>query len=243
MTVGNVYDIIDSIAPFSEQMEFDNAGLLIGSRENEARKILVCLDVSLKVALEAKEKGCDLIVSHHPLIFSPLYNIESDSIPVFLIKNNISLISAHTNIDLSERGTNAYLFELLGLKNLKREGLLFKGELEKEVSAEEFLGLVKTKIKTEKMRYVNPKSVKTVAICSGSGGDLLKEAADCDCFITGDVKHNVFIEAKNKGQMLLDAGHFETEWVFVKRFAEIIREKTKAEVISSEKEERPFEIY
>ncbi len=243
MTVGDIYNVIDSFAPFSSQMEFDNAGILIGNRETPVKKIMVCLDVSLSAAREAKEKGCDLIVSHHPLIFNPLYSIDSDSLQAFLIRNNISLISAHTNIDASEKGTNAYLCEILGLQNVQQEGLLFKGELKEALLSEEFLKLVKNEIKTEKMRYVNPKRVKTVAICSGSGGDLLKDAAGSDCFITGDVKHNVFIEAKNNGQMLIDAGHFETEWIFVKRFAEILKATTNIEVLVSETEERPFEIY
>ena len=245
MNVGKIYDIINEFAPFETALDYDNVGIMIGSRETEVRKILVSLDCSMAVAEEAKDIGAELIVTHHPLIFRPLYRVDSDSAEAFLLRNSLSLISAHTNIDLSPLGTGQYLAEVLGLKGITAAGDILIGELPEEMTADEFLGLVKKNLSCEKIRYTDGKALlKKIALCPGSGGEFWDEAraAGADAYLTGDVKHNFFISAADRKFMLIDAGHYETEKIYITRFADILREKTDCEITVSKAEKRPFNI-
>jgi dinuclear metal center YbgI/SA1388 family protein len=118
MTVSKIFQFLDKQYPCDTACDFDNVGLLIGDGEQEVTKALVSLDCTLQTIAEAKEKGCQLIITHHPVIFSPLKNLLSGSIPYKLVKNNISVISMHTNLDIAENGgVNACLCKALGIEN------------------------------------------------------------------------------------------------------------------------------
>ena len=226
MKVKDIYNIIDSAAMFDMSEEWDNSGILIGSGEAEVHKILVALDCSFAVAKEAAEKGCDLIVSHHPLIFSPLYSIDSSSVAAFLIRNNISLISAHTNIDKAEMGTSAFAAKALGLSDCSQSGFWVLGET-KETNAKSLAEKCKKVFSCEKIRYTERENIKKVAVVAGSGSSFLKEAAEkgADALITGDVKHDAFIEAKSLNIALIDAGHYETEKIYMPCLLKLLKEK------------------
>ena len=115
VTVKDFYGFIDSFAPFCTQAEFDNSGYMVGDRESEVGKVLVSLDLTLGVLKEAEQKGVDLIITHHPVIFNPLENVMSDSLVYRTVKSGISVISAHTNLDIAEDGVNAALIKTLGI--------------------------------------------------------------------------------------------------------------------------------
>ena len=119
VTIGKIYDFIDRFAPFDTQMSFDNAGLLVGGREESVERVLVALDVTRAVAEEARERGCGLIVSHHPVIFTPLRSIKPGDVVYRLISNKTAVIAAHTNYDVAADGVNYALASALGLENIR----------------------------------------------------------------------------------------------------------------------------
>lgn len=242
MTVGNIYSLIDGFAPFSLAEEWDNSGILVGDEKSPAEKILVALDCTMEVALEAVDKGVDLIVTHHPLIFDPLYNLSFESIPSVLISNKISLVSAHTNLDKAAVSLN--MAKELGLQSPSCDGFVVVGET-KEMTAEELAEKCQNVFSAEKIRYVKgDRSIKKVALCSGSGGSELMNAIKmgADAFVTGDIKHDVFLEAKRLDITLVDAGHYETEKIYMPHLAAFLASSGAAVEMSSA-EERPYRVF
>lgn len=119
ITIGMIYRYLDTIAPFRRAMSWDNSGLLVGSQEDPAGKVLLALDATLPVVEEAAKMGAGLIVSHHPVIFHPLKAVGRNH-PVYqAIRHGIGIISAHTNLDVAEGGVNDALAELLCLQERK----------------------------------------------------------------------------------------------------------------------------
>ena len=119
MTVQDVYNKIDQAAPFSLAMEFDNPGLLVGDPSEEVNGALVALDVTDEVISEAVSRGANLIVTHHPVIYSPLKRVTSDLLVWKLVRENLSVISAHTNLDIARGGVNDILAEKLALSGVE----------------------------------------------------------------------------------------------------------------------------
>lgn len=252
ITVGDIYDLIDGFAPFSAQQSYDNSGICAGSRNMTVTKILTALDITCDVVREAAEKGCELVISHHPVIFRPLRTLSPDDPAVMLAANGIAAICAHTSFDSAEGGMNDLLAEKLGLSIT--EPLTYEDgkpigyvcELPFECSASHLASICKKKLGCKVVRYTDPqRSITRAAVCSGSGGDLLGAAAakGCEALITGDVKHSCFIEAKNSGLCLIDAGHFYTENIFHEALAERIAAEFPELVIScSEAMQDPVSI-
>lgn len=217
-----VYDYLNKIAPFSTQMDFDNAGFLVGDKTLELTKAVVALDVTLGAIEYAKSIGANLIITHHPVIFNPLKTVLNDSLVYKLIKNNIAVISAHTNLDMAEGGVNDTLASVLNLKNVQGVCPLNNcsqarvGVLQNPLTCDEFAAFLKLKLNTP-IKYVGQKTIKTVGVCSGSGGDLLEsmKALGVDAFVTADVKHSMFILADTLGLPIFDCGHFNTEDIIV----------------------------
>lgn len=241
MTVQNVFEIINQIAPFNTQMGFDNAGILIGSQNKKVKKIGVVLDITAEAADYAKEQGIDLIVSHHPVIFSGLKSIDGDSVVYRLIKEDIAVISVHTNLDAAEDGVNQTLAQVLGLAQVEPIGLPDEttppmgriGMLSKAMSCEAFAQQVNQKLNT-RVKFVNTgKMVSKVAVCGGAGEDFIVPAlkVGADALVTADVKHHNFLLAKSLGLALMDAGHFETEQVIVPKFCKQLEELVDVPVV------------
>lgn len=230
MTVNDVYTFLDEKYNFSLALEYDNVGHLIGSLHNKVTGIVVCLDCTDEVVSEAVKTGANLIVSHHPVIFDPLKTVTEESIVYRLIRNDISVISAHTNLDQADGGVNDVLCEALELEKVEKvtdsEGFIFRtGELDEAKSADAFAEFVGQKLNLP-VKYVGENTaVKRVAVCSGSGGSMLNEVANLgvDAFVTADVKHNVFLEAHALGMVLVDAGHFNTEDLVVSPLAKELK--------------------
>lgn len=226
----DIYAYLDKTAPFDTQMDFDNAGFLVGDREVEVSRVMVALDVTGDVALEAGRKKCQLIVSHHPLIFHPLKSVVPQdpiqAVVAQLLRRGMAVISAHTNLDVVPGGVNDVLMDVLGVKTLgilepmgSREGLgdygLGRwGELPQPEEPKAFAARVKKALGTRSVRAVaGTGPVKRVAVCGGAGGDMVELAASMgmDAYVTADVKHHEFLAAQALGITLLDAGHFATE--------------------------------
>lgn len=229
-TVKDIYDYINSIAPFENQCEWDNSGLLVGCKENKVRKIGVVLDITSDAVKYAAKNGIDLIVSHHPVIFRAVKHFLAEDIPFMLAKNGISAICAHTSLDIAKGGVNDALANALGFKNAVP--LSDSGETEMiriaeidAVSPESLAKLVCEKLATAVQLADGGKPVRKIAICGGAGGDFIDAviSAGCDAYITGEAKHHEFLQAQECGISLLAAGHFETETPVVSVLAEKIK--------------------
>ena len=227
-TVADILTFLDTLAPAQLKMDWDNVGLLCGSKNTEVTKILVALDPFEGVCREAADIGAELIVTHHPLIFQPARAITDEtsigrSIQL-LCRQGISAINAHTNLDVAPGGVNDVLAEKLGLQNItvSEGGLLRRGDVA-EQSLETFLACVKETLGCAGLRYVDSgKPVRKVAVGGGSCASEMTEAlnAGCDTFVTADVKYNQFWDAQDLGLNLIDAGHFHTENPIVPVLAE-----------------------
>ena len=233
-TVSDILKFVETLAPRAMKMEWDNVGLLCGSKNTEVTKVLVALDPFEGVCHEAAETGAQLIVTHHPLIFRPQKAVTDETSIgrsiMFLCRNGISAINAHTNLDQVSGGVNDVLAEKLGLQNIQiinpvdGYGLLRCGDVEQQ-PLETFLATVKEALGCDGLRYVNSGNpVCKVAVGGGSCADEMMEAfaAGCDTFVTADIKYNQFWDAYDIGMNLIDAGHFYTENPVVAVLAEKI---------------------
>lgn len=215
-TVGNIYDFLCELAPLELQMGFDNSGFQLGRKSVQVQRALLSLDVTDEVVDEAIKLGAQLIVSHHPLIFTPLKSIQDEKL-LKLIENQIAVISMHTNLDIAEGGVNDVLINLLGAKAngaLDAEGCGRVGNLPQVQQFDDFLCLCKDVLENNGLRYYSAgKPVKRLAVMGGSGGDAVEAAFEkgCDTYVTADIKYHQFIEAKELGINLIDADHFCTE--------------------------------
>jgi len=228
-TVNDILTFLETLAPRSMKMDWDNVGLLCGSRKAQVSRILVALDPFEGVCEEAAAWGAELIVTHHPLIFQALKSITDEtsigrSIQL-LCRENISAINAHTNLDCAPGGVNDRLAAALDLKDIEvidpmgvdetgaEWGLLRKGVVDEQPLAK-FLPTVKSALGCNGLRYVDGgRPVCKVAVGGGACASELMDAyyAGCDTFVTSDVKYNQFWDAKDLGMNLIDAGHFYTE--------------------------------
>lgn len=214
-TVKNIYDYINSIAPFETQEEWDNAGFLIGDFRKEIKKAVLCLDVTKKVAEFAADINADLILSHHPVIFNGIKNVVKGSAVYTCIENNIAVISAHTNFDLAQCGINFNLASRLGLNNITAvdNSFITVGELDYEMSIDDFVQLVSDELNVSGLRYTDTeKPIKKVAVGGGACEEFTELAmANADCFVTGDMKYHSMLECAENGYAVISAGHYETE--------------------------------
>ncbi|MGN1080733.1 MAG: Nif3-like dinuclear metal center hexameric protein [Acutalibacteraceae bacterium] len=235
-TARDIYDFIDEIAPFNTQCDWDNAGLLVGSYGAAVSKICVCLDITNGAVEFAKQNGCELIVSHHPVIFNPAKSVPENT-PVYnLCRENITAICAHTNLDCAAGGVNDTLAKTLGLsdiiafdlsENIKNP-LARIGVLPKEIPCGEFAKLVCRKLGCSGLKYTESKrSVKTVAVCGGAGSEYMESAIrlGADALVTSDTRHHELLAANAADFCLVDAGHYCTENPVAAVLAEKISDK------------------
>jgi len=224
-TVNDVLDMLSELAPVSLKMDFDNVGLLVGDRSKEVNRLLIALDITDAVIDEAVALGAELIVSHHPLIFTPLKSVLSDDIcgrkVIKLIENGISAICMHTNLDIVEGGINDVLIKALGAEpemliepTGEGVGLGRVGQIPEPLTLEVFLERCKTALKVSDLRYVSGgKDVSRIGVMGGAGAFALENAvkAGCDTYITADIKYHEFLNAADYGINLIDGDHFCTE--------------------------------
>lgn len=248
-----IINLMEEIAPLDLCEEWDNSGFLIGNVDSEINKIMVVLDVNEEVVEEAVEKNVDLIISHHPFIFSPIYNIVDNDykgkLIRKLIKNDINVYSAHTNLDRADRGINDYISELLKLEDVRMLEIGRIGQLENSINAKEFLLNLKEIFNINDLKFSGniDKDVKTIGICSGSGSDYinLSKEQGCDVFITGDIKYHEAQKADELSMIIVDIGHFETENIYMQRLLDILTSRCQEKsydvrIVLSETLKSPF---
>ncbi len=241
ISIGEVINFLDKTFRPELQEDYDNAGFLLGDSTMSYSGTLVALDLTSAVVEEAVNEGLNLIVTHHPFIFSGIKRItdrtEAGRIVLKLIKNKISVYAAHTNLDNLPWGVNGILAEKLGLKDCRilrqssvdNIGAGMVGMLPKEAEADKFLLKVKKLTGQPSIRTSNhnPKQdVRRVALCGGSGSEFIPDAiaAKADLYLTADLKYHDFQRAEGR-IILADAGHYETEQFAKEIISRVISEK------------------
>lgn len=234
MILSEIIRIIEAEYPTELAYEWDNVGLLAGSPERDVKKAVLTLDITPSVVDEAVDFGADLIISHHPLIFSGIKNFsETDAknkMYAKIIRNNICVYSAHTNMDTARRGINQYLAELFELDNTepidKKTGLGRVGNI-KKITLFEFANTVKARLNTPFLRISgNPeKEIKRVSIGSGACSELIPDSIllGADVLLTADVKYHTAIDAVSDGIAIIDAGHYPTEVVVIDMLRQLLK--------------------
>lgn len=226
-TVTHIYDAIDRLAPFWLTMDFDNTGILVGDRNREVSCALLALDCTPAVVEQARQLGAQLIITHHPVIFHPLKRVNEDAVVYLLIRSDIAVISAHTNLDIAQGGVNDALASAIGLRDCRGLELLNEqtgawlgriGTLPEPLSPEAFAAHVKSCLNAASVKFAaTPRAIHTVALCSGSGADCLDAAisAGADALLTSEVKQHEYLAATAAGISIFDAGHFDTEDIVI----------------------------
>ncbi len=242
--IKDVLNELERYAPLSLQEDFDNAGVQVGNVNLPATGALLCLDVTEEVVDEAMDKGCNLIISHHPLAFRAFKSLTGSTyIERCMMKacgHDLVVYSAHTNLDNAVGGVNFRLTELIGLKDVRvlspqggqpemvGAGSGAIGELRKEEDEQSFLRRVKTLFEVGCVKHsaFTGRPVRRVALCGGSGAFLVKDAIACgaDVFITGEAKYNDFYDVEDH-ILLAVIGHYESEVCTKDIFHKIISEK------------------
>lgn len=251
VTIKNIYDFMDSFAPFSVQAKFDNSGFIVGDIKRYVRHVGVVLDITQQTLMLAKRLGVDVIISHHPVIFEAKKSFQAGDMAFELAAANIAAICAHTSLDCAAGGVNDVLAELLDISKPEPfptaefpTGMVRVGFLPK-TNAEELAAHVSNHLCCS-LRYCDGgKSIDTVAVCGGAGGSFLEEVIDAgiDAYITGDLSHHHFIMAAENGLTLIAAGHFETENPVVPVLAEKIRQEFPELQVTVLEQEIPVETY
>ena len=240
MLIRDIVAPIEEFAPLSLQESYDNAGLIVGRLDDELRGgVLLAVDVTEAVIEEAIEKGCGLIITHHPIIFHPLKRLNSASVVErcveMAIRNNIALYACHTNLDSTPNGMSWRVGEMLGLSDMEvlqptvdGAGFGVVGTLGEGVSEEAFLQLVKQVFGVKALRHsaLLGREVKRVAICTGAGASLMSEArvSGCDIYLTADLKYNDFM-TPDGAFTVADIGHFESEYCAIEILFDILSKK------------------
>ncbi|MBN4065799.1 Nif3-like dinuclear metal center hexameric protein [Candidatus Amoebophilus asiaticus] len=236
-----ITDHIENIAPLELQEDYDNAGLIVGTPEQEIKKVLLCIDCTEEIIQEAIDKNCELVISHHPIVFQGIKKLNGSSyverVIIEAIKNDIAIYAVHTNLDnILIHGVNEKIcqkleiknYKILAPKNEKDVGSGMIGELEQAQTEEAFLNHIKSTMQTPCIRHTpfRNKSIKKVAVCGGAGSFLLKQAISqgADIFISADFKYHQFFDAEDN-ILIADIGHYESEQYTKEIFYEILTKK------------------
>ena len=261
MLIKDIFKRFDEIIPIENAADWDNSGEQIQFSSEVVNRVLTTLEVTNEVIDEAISRNCNLILSHHPLIFTK-FNTISDKHPkqkmiIRLISNKISVYSAHTNYDIAEGGTSDYLTKQFDLNEVgvipDTDGFAMQGMLKAEMKLEEFIKLAcevtNTPIKEVRFTGYQEKNIRKVGLCAGSGSEFLSNAfnAGCDVFVTGDVKYHTAQDSLELGIPVVDMGHFHTEKSFANQAAKIFGSKINSienpiEFIPSEVDVNPFSM-
>lgn len=244
-TVQDVTRYLEQIAPRHYQESYDNAGLITGRPGWEVTGVLTCLDSTEAVIDEAVEKGCNLVVAHHPIVFRGLKSLTGSNYVertiISALKQDVAIYAIHTNLDnVFRNGVNERIGQALGLVNTsllapkntdeeEREigsGLI--GELPQPMGETNFLQFLKQRMQAGCIRHtaLRNREVRRVAVCGGAGGFLLQQAiaANADFFVTADYKYHEFFDAEGR-LVIADIGHFESEQYTIDLLQELITEK------------------
>lgn len=266
LRVRDINRLIEQYAPSKFKEDYDNVGLMVGDMECEVTSILVALDCTLEVINEAKEKKCNFILTHHPLLFKKPLNITKGTLLgkkiIELIKNDINVYSSHTNLDSVKGGINDTIMQLLNFQDYntielskrneeddKISGIGRIAKLREAITVDEMCSRVKKCLNVPFLRYSGDenKIVKKVAVINGSGQSYFNEAKKlgADCIITGDTTYHYVSDFQEESIAVIDAGHFDTEWPAVVILAKQFKNKIetmghKNSVLISESNKNPY---
>ncbi len=258
MKIREIIGALEQFAPLSLQDSYDNAGLQIGlTVDAESSGVLLCLDVTEEVLTEAKAKGCDLVVSHHPLLFRPPRRIAGDDIVqrciIQAITNGINIYSSHTNLDNAKDGVSWRIAEKIGLSNVvplspnpavEGAGSGVIGMLDAPMDREDFIYLIKERFDAGSVRFNSwtGEQVSSVAVCGGAGAFLIETAIarQADVFITGEIGYHRFFGFDDTIQ-LMEIGHYESEQYTIGLLEDIIRRQCpEMRILRTEIETNPI---
>jgi dinuclear metal center YbgI/SA1388 family protein len=250
----NLFEItryFESKYPKDLAYDWDNVGLQVGSLNIKANKVLITLDVTKEVVKEAIQLKANMILSHHPLMFTPMKTIGFDSPKGWMIKNlikhNITVYSAHTNYDVAEGGMNDTLAKALEMKQPKLLDLNDEigryGDIE-PVEFDQFIENIKRQLKVDVVKVIgrDDKLVKTIGISGGSGSKHMYQAKmrGCDVYLTGDVTYHTALDAVAMGLTIVDIGH-HAEKIFVPTIqSELSKQFPEIDFIESQVDTNPF---
>lgn len=247
MEIKDLINKLNEKYPLDLQEEWDNSGLQVGNVNNKLENILVSLDLEFESIKKAIDNNCNLIISHHPLLFDPIKSLDFDGDMrakklELLIKNDISLFSMHTNLDMAKDGLNDNLCEILSIKKEDNEQInyLRYGTIKKS-RVIDFAQKVKEKLDASGLIIYgdSEKIIEKVAVCGGAGASFMEEVIekDVDLFITADVKYHQACDAIEKGLIIIDPGHFASENHVIYKLEEVLKEITDKKILTYSKED------
>ncbi len=242
-------DLLERFAPKEYACSWDNVGLLIGRADQEIQRVVVALDATNAVVDRAVAEGADLIITHHPMIFSSMKRVNDDGFLgnkiLKLVENRISVFAMHTNFDVIGMAALAgkYLdfpedaqpLEVTAEENGRIEGIGRITKLAKTVTLGEYTEFVKKALSLEHVLLFGDEDqmIRTVAVSPGSGRSMTELAAQkgADVIITGDIGHHEGLDALDMGLSVIEAGHYGTEYIFIDHVSDFLKKETLLEVI------------
>ena len=242
MKLRELTNFLESIADLNLQESYDNSGLIFGNPDIEITSVLCSLDCTKEVLMKAKELNCNLVVSHHPILFNGIKKFNElhyvDQAIIYAIKNDIAIYAIHTNLDnVFEHGVNQKIGLKLDLQELRilspkpgveNSGAGMIGHLKENMNIDDFFTDVKLRLKTPLIRHsrIIKNQISRVAVAGGSGAFLIKQAilSEADVLITADIKYHDFFEANDR-IVLMDIGHYESEQFTIELLYELISQK------------------
>lgn len=256
MKCKEIIRVIEAKWPSSCALSWDNVGLLVGSEEKEVKRIFVALDVTEETLAQAAEMGADLFISHHPLLFSPVKQINDRNFTgrriISLIQHDISYYAMHTNFDIKGMSeVNGQLLEMTDeiplmatAEDDSAEGIGRVGNLKKEISLAELAGLVKAGLNVPSVQiYGDPgRLLSRAALSGGSGKSMvsLAVAAGADVLVSGDIDYHTGIDAAAEGLAVIDAGHYGTEYQFIEYVGSKLREMIPGVEVAEARVKMPY---
>lgn len=225
--------ILEKYAPPELAEEWDNSGWQVFFGNDSTTKVLLCVSVTDEIVDQAVELGCNLIVSHHPVIFKPLKVIKDVKL-IKAVQRGIQIYALHTNCDKTTNGTSELIAQKLNLKKMAvLNDFVRLGLASHKMTVDEFISTVKLAFNVERIKVVNntkKSAIKTVAVCAGAGTEFISEIEkyNIDAYVTSEVKYHDALDSKRT--ILLDIGHFESEKPFVEEIKRVL-EKEKIEVV------------
>ena len=259
MLCKEIVQVIEAAYPREAALDFDNVGLLAGRTEKEVERVYIALDATDAVIDRAIEAGADMLITHHPLIFSPLKKVTDEDFVsrrvVKLIQNDISYYAMHTNYDvlgmaeLAEKILGIRDSEVLDItmeKDGKQEGIGMIGELEKPMTLEECCVYVKHKLNLGSLKVFGDMQaeVSRLAISPGSGKTAIAAAIakGADVLVTGDIGHHDGLDAVEQGLAVIDAGHYGTEYIFIDDMRRFLEDKLPVLDVITTPVIHPFQV-
>ena len=225
MTIRTIYHLLDQISPFEMQEKWDNSGLLVGDFDTKIEHIVLSLEIDKDILKKVKQNT--LIITHHPLIFSPLNKIIYNTYPGILlqkmIKNNISHIAMHTNFDKTH--LNKFVAsKIFGFQDIIQDDFIVYSKI-KKISFKDFAKKIQKKLNLQNLNIVKSKeNIQKIALTTGSGASLIKDIK-ADCFLTGDIKYHDAMMAKALNINLIDITHYHSEKYFCEILLPLLKDK------------------